>query len=83
MKRQCPHALLVVGERDHRPARGQVPQSQCAVVTAGDHLRLGALAAHLGHGVGVACQTVYLRLGPDVPHLYAHTHTQREAIQNT
>lgn len=69
MKQRGADRLLVIGQRNHRLARRQVPQTNGGVVRAGDDLRLGVLTRDAGHRVGVTAEDVHLRLGANVPHL--------------
>lgn len=60
-------ALLVVGERAHALAGGQVPQPHRRVVTAGDDLRIRRLRNDAGDGVCVSDERVDVRLRSHVP----------------
>lgn len=68
MERERAHALLVIRQRGPGLAGGQVPQANRAVVTAANDLRLGGLAYHARHCIGMPDECVDIRLGTHVPH---------------
>merc|ERR1719186_1400047 len=67
MQHEASHRLLVVSESRHALPGSKVPQTDCRVITGGDHLRVGALALDGADRVGVSRQSVDVDLGPHVP----------------
>ena len=65
---QSPDALLVMSQRRHALAGGQVPQLDGGIVRPGDDLRIGRFGEERPDRVVVAGQAVDLVLGPHVPH---------------
>lgn len=68
MEDDAAHRLLVVCQRTDALAGGQVPQTHCGVVGAGDDLRVRRLGHHTGHRVRVARQGVNIGLGSHIPY---------------
>lgn len=68
MEHQTPHTFLVIREGANGFSRRQIPQANCCVMGTGDHLGLGGLGDHTGHGVCVAGECVHVGLCAHVPY---------------
>lgn len=77
MEHNAADALFVIGQRAHAFTGGQVPQANRRVVASGDDLRVGGLADHAGHRVGVSSQGVNVGLGAHVPDASGGVTTRR------